>query len=104
MKHTPGPWNLNTCNGKIPVVREIKQPHGEASTFVASLHSRTGYVCRLDFGYGKPDDVANARLIENAPDLLAMCKEAYEFIGGDMSNPAIGRPLRAVIAKAEGAQ
>lgn len=70
--HTPGPWVFETANGRIPIVREMKLPHGEASVFKAVLRG----VCVLDFGYGHPAgmDEANAHLIAAAPDLLAACK------------------------------
>lgn len=69
--HTPGPWELQ--------LRERKRPHGEASTVEGSLR-RSGampveIVARVDFGYGRAVDEANARLIAAAPDLLLLVEE-----------------------------
>jgi hypothetical protein len=74
-KFTPGPWELQTLNRRLPVVREIKMPHGEASTYCTTIRSVTGeHVCKLDFGYERKGlDEANARLISAAPEM-------YEFI------------------------
>ncbi len=107
MAHTPGPWVVNTLNGKIPVVRELKSNVGEASRYHAAIIRDTAppfeRVCNLDFGYGKPDDEANARLIAAAPDLLEACTKAamrMEF-GDDTENETYNK-LEQAIAKAKG--
>lgn len=72
--HTPGPWIINTLNGKISTVLEVHSLHGEAPTYNSSIIRDTEppfkFVCKLNFGYGKPEDKANARLIAAAPELL----------------------------------
>ena len=74
MKHTPGPWIINTLDGKLPAIRKVKNAPGEAPSYEASIVVDGGPpffpICRLDFGYGKKVDQANARLIAAAPDLL----------------------------------
>jgi hypothetical protein len=78
MTHTPGPWYIHTLNGRIPIVRRIAMPYGEAPTFGSTIRSQSDadhHVCVLDFGYGCENDEANARLIAAAPDLLAACED-----------------------------
>ncbi len=73
--------------------------NGEADTYCASIKD----VCRLEFGYGRKTDEANARLIAAAPDLLEACKALVELVkeGGDCLVPEIVNGETA-IAKAEG--
>lgn len=90
--------------------------HGEADTFQSSLQAcgepPFKHVCRLDFGYGKKEDEANARLLAAAPELLEALKQArvyvaraYERAFPDLDeNDAILKEVDAAIAKAEGAQ
>lgn len=74
-QHTHGEWGFVTANGRLPIVREIKMPHGEASTFKSVIHADNGdFVVALDFGYGHARNHANARLIVAAPRLLAALK------------------------------
>lgn len=69
---TPGDWELVTANGRLRPVREQRRPHGEASTYEATV--RVGEfgasVCKLDFGYGQNTDTANAEFIAAAPRRL----------------------------------
>mgnify|MGYP001572091023 CR=1 FL=1 len=97
--------------GRLPAVRKVKQPHGEASTYVATIHSAAGHVCKLDFGYGRNEDEANARLFAAAPELLEALKFAIavdtEFHEGHapMRTPEYQESYDkalAAIAKAEG--
>lgn len=100
------PWHLRTANGKLPVVREIKQPHGEASHYhsvVGSGDTLCGpIVVKLDFGYGREDNERVAHLISAAPELL----EALKALLFDLEGHAVvdGRLTAAesAIAKAEG--
>ena len=86
--YTPGPWEINTANGRIPVVRRIKMPHQEADTFQSTVQAKTGpMVCRLDFGYGRKTNEADARLIAAAPDLLDALRGILEIGKRDMTNP-----------------
>lgn len=87
MAHTPGPW----------AVDEIRSV--QAITWC-------GEVCIADVG-GNADEeeqLANARLIAAAPDLLAACEamiaaeKACDILAGDSAITAI----RAAIARAKG--
>lgn len=103
-EHTPGPWEIHTANGRLPIVREVRMAHGEASTYSATVRSVNGdHVCKLDFGYGKAirEDTANARLIAAAPELLTACEAALnDRMYKDW--PPIADLLIAAIAKATG--
>jgi len=98
---------LNTVSGRLPEVREVKMPHGEASIYVATvLGPAREHVCKLDFGYGKASDVSTARLIAAAPELLAALKKAQidvcsEYCG-ESHHVESCRDATTAIAKAEG--
>jgi hypothetical protein len=89
--HTPGPWaaHFNVPLATIPG-HIIKTAYG-AETPIASLWEGGGTK-------GKPTQIANARLIAAAPELLAALRELLAL------NPhAIGAAsARAAIAKATG--
>lgn len=82
---TPGaPWEINTANGRLPIVRVRKMPHGEADTYTATIRTVSGeHVCVLDFGYGSKSDEAHARLIAAAPQLLSALKELVAVVRGE---------------------
>jgi hypothetical protein len=108
LTHTPGPWEVNTLNGRLPIVRRSNRPYGEASTYSSSIKAANGHVCVLDFGYGKAaEDEANAHLIAAAPELLAALRRFVELYDGvrDSIGPSVTATLtraEAAIAKAEG--
>ena len=81
---TPGPWIINTLDGKIPTVLKVHSVYGEAPTYNSVIIRDTeppfAFICKLDFGYGKPEDEANARLIAAAPELLEVLVNAIETI------------------------
>lgn len=93
--HTPGPWEVNYV---VDGAFEIQAARDGDPIVIAT---------RAPFRKRHLEFVDNARLIAAAPDLLAACVEAYEWIvrHGD-SVPASAVPLsmqlRAAIAKAEG--
>ena len=64
-KHTPGPWYVEKYGGHHRRVT-TKRAHREGTIAVATLHN-TG----LDFDEDLGDELADARLISAAPDLLA---------------------------------
>ena len=81
-KHTPGHWRLGTRNGE----RAIYGPKGEEiAVFTGMLFN--------------DEELANARLIEAAPELLSACIEAEVLL---KEYPVIERMVKAAIAKAEG--
>lgn len=94
MDHTPGSWIVNTLDGRIKPITGFKNG-GEATRYHATIIEDHGppfdIVCRLDFGYGKPEDEVNARLIAAAPDLLkALDKIAY----GEIQKTIGDKPMR----------
>lgn len=99
---TPGPWHLRTSNGNLPVVREIKLPNGEHSTYRAVVgHGNTlsgPIVANLDFGYGQRNDEANAYLIAAAPFMY----EALQYVVKHTTDPILERTARAALLKANG--
>jgi hypothetical protein len=94
--YTPGPWTVSALNGRD--VGPIRALHFEG-TDVRQLQS-------VAFVRERQESAANARLVAAAPELLAACVEAYDWIAnqGD-SAPAsalkLSTTLRAVIATAE---
>lgn len=79
--HTPGPW------AKTPSERTIyKESIGTIAHMDDSLLAMS----------------ANAKLIQAAPDMLAVLKEAVDCAVVYDTNPALLELFRAVIAKAEG--
>ena len=88
-QHTPGPWKV------------ASGPFG-ATVFVGEEENPR---IVSDAAASDPENVANARLIAAAPDLLAALREARERMMG--GSPAIRRLIErtdAAIAKAEGRQ
>lgn len=83
-KHTPGPWNVveGRTQGSVEIFADQKA--------IAECWRRND----------APTEIANARLIAAAPDLLEALREmvvkAYEW------HPSHTEKARAVIAKAEG--
>lgn len=95
-KHTPGPWT------HVSEPRPNGGPHWE--TIEAD-----GNILAEAYGYeGSPDEQhANARLIAEAPELLAALKAAEEYMGAGVTPCSQPYPLervRAAIAKAEGSE
>ncbi len=93
--HTPGPWHINAsgyCKGS-PCRWEIVAKGG-------------GIVAETNDG----TDMANARLIASAPDLLSALEQSYNAIawdipGGNLSDQEeedLLDVIRAAIAKAKG--
>jgi hypothetical protein len=96
VKHTPGPWKVETkkseweCNRGIPIYKNFVQ-----IARVILFDSKT--VC-------PEESQANARLIAAAPELLEACKEALEHFDKYTKGIVIDAKdsLRMAIAKAEG--
>lgn len=100
MSHTPGPWIT-------------AGPHGIGIAPAAMPDERLAVVMAMDcelteedmYGEDVPlaSQVANARLISAAPDLLAACEELLIYLGDwdDMDNDTCAAARKA-IAKAKG--
>jgi hypothetical protein len=95
---TPGPWwtaGFSSIVGN-PV---CAQPDKTKNTF---------NVCSVAAPVSREENIANARLIAAAPDLLAACEaqeELWQYVGDD-ARPAINRVQqmrRAALAKARDA-
>lgn len=94
-KHTPGPWHFNPESGNV----HGGKPDDGLCTVVALV------------GMGREMD-ANAHLIAAAPELLAACDRALNFLNNavefgfikrDTAHDAL-QELREAISKAEGGQ
>jgi hypothetical protein len=79
--HTPGPWAIHTCNENGPFLDSFYLST-TAQTWDGNEEERI--ICRFPTGTGQFSDMgrenlANARLIASAPDLLS----ALEFLLAD---------------------
>lgn len=97
-KHTPGPWSLGGSDGD-----------GSGGEGYIYCDNSLGSAVAIAFGeclpfpvFSREEEIANARLIAAAPDLLAVCQKV---VGnwGDLHHKDLMQ-LRAVIAKAEGGE
>lgn len=77
--HTKGPWTIDSEDTQDPDIMG-------GGCWIATCHS------------GYDSDVADARLIAAAPDLLEAAKYVIEYMGSKSTNLD---PLRAAIRKAE---
>lgn len=100
--HTPGPWEavMNVPTAAIP---------GHIIYTADDIHRPIALLWEGGGTHGKPTQVANARLIGAAPDLLEACKALLGIIHSQVacvdSKFDIGiATARAAIAKAEGRQ
>lgn len=110
-KHTPGPWDVEidgTCSAAWP---HITAPSRPLECPIAELPAL--YVLKEEFNHRaetyqeNPDifekaeifseNVANARLIAAAPDLLAACER---FLNPSDKGPRLEDMIRAAITKA----
>ncbi len=83
--HTPGPWLIN----------------GEFDSEISvEIASAAWPICELDPVEWSPEEIANARLIAAAPELLEACK----LVSSDHGSSAALRAVLKAIAKAEGRQ
>lgn len=85
IKHTPGPWSYD------PETHEIESGFG----LVATIANEGRGIAQDEEG------LANANLIEAAPELLSACRYAVQF-GDSEINGTIKKRLSGAIAKAEG--
>lgn len=95
-KHTPGPWTVEVA-GRIKSDPEYLE--------IRALDQPVGMRQRIAQTRGANME-ANARLIAAAPDLLAACIDAEEYLRG-IKNPtdeqrSLAAKIYSAIAKAEG--
>lgn len=94
-QHTPGPWDAEVPPSCMLCTRDIRSDDGKTIALI-------GY---RDYANDVSEDVANARLIAAAPDLLeAACRalDLLENLGVDSGVPGAANMLRDAIAKAAG--
>lgn len=84
--HTPGPWTVNGFGGEFVVIARLL-PDGVA----VSAHTSK-----------RIDEIANARLIAAAPDLLEACRLSQDLLVALAGGGEVLRKVGAAIAKAEG--
>ena len=110
--HTPGPWAIHTCNENGPSLDSFYLST-TAQTWDGNEEDRI--ICRFPTGTGQFSDMgrenlANARLIASAPDLLSALESAYNAIawdipGGNLSDQeedALLDVIREALRKAKG--
>ncbi len=92
--HTPGPWKL---------VQESVDPSWHIITAAGGR-----ITVNIHIEAGNATDIANARLIAAAPEMLEALKMAQQVINAHIPNempvcvPGVSRYIREAIANAEG--
>lgn len=74
-KHTPGPWEITSYNGKTEIKASGETQHMGHRWTVAQVFGDTGEIFH---GHGSPE--ANARLIAVAPEMLEALERMAEHI------------------------
>lgn len=87
--HTPGPWTVKDSRHKQHICANW---HGD-ETVIATTTDTYGAVFEAE-------NLANARLMAAAPDLLEACKMALYLVGG--FSPSTAGLMAAAIEKATG--
>lgn len=98
-KFTPGPWELdvvNTTNGESYFINKLVSEDGNSDT-IAEIPVLE------DNGVHLETQLANAKLIASAPDMLDVLKRAELTLAGLDGAPKTLAAIRDVIAKATGA-
>ena len=98
--HTSAPWDINTCNENGPFLDSFF-----LSTYNENECERI--ICRLPTSTGQFSDMgrenlANARLISAAPDLLQVAKDYVLLCQLHSMEGAVLDSALSAIAKAEG--
>jgi len=108
-EHTPGPWHL--CRHLQSLEADAACPCGYRGGIFGG--DEAGMVCEMGSTvipgeegleaprYPRPVELANARLIAAAPELLAACEEVYRMLG-KMAHYYKGGEMAAAIKKARG--
>lgn len=91
MNHTPGPWyTAETINGDILIIAK----DGESGRQISVVRS-------IVDGLTEQEQLANARLMASAPDLLKALEEVL-YTDCDSYNYYMWERVRAAIAKSKG--
>ena len=102
-KHTPGPWSLSPSFDRV----ERRVQHGDAPALVWSIASGINSA-HPDY-LPRAEQIANARLIAAAPELLAALEDMTDRYARAMKDSGVShypeamveiRSARAAIAKA----
>jgi len=105
--HTPGPWAVGESDGVW-----VHQPLSPSSNVICDIVGRA-WDPKTRTSEITPEDLANARLIAAAPDLLRAAGEMYELLydysdevckavrGAEPAFRALMHDLRHAIAKAQ---
>jgi len=94
VKHTPGPWIVGDCLTYNIPIRHLRTRENPQHVTVCYVGTPGRFV--------DEQDVADARLIAAAPDLLAICESVADQLM-ELKNPDLGvsiNRLRSVAAKA----
>lgn len=103
-QHTNGPWAIETCNENGPYLDSFYLS-AQVKTWDGNDDQRI--ICRLPTGTGQFSDIgreniANARLISTAPELLQIAKDYVLLCQLHDWEGAVLDSALAAIAKAEG--
>lgn len=82
LKHTPGPWPLETVKTSVGICHKIGQfpaPHSHRPITCACVYN-DGYPDPNRPGTWNPELWANARLMAAAPELLHACFVVKQFL------------------------
>lgn len=99
MAHTPGPWKVKV-DGQYTWVDGSKGKHVHVIT--ANGRTELAWCGVANDYYAGEENVANARLIAAAPDLLAACKLAMDVLEQWRTDHETHIVLARAIAKATG--
>lgn len=99
-EHTPGPWAYDGA-GRVDAVH-FRKPTGNMVDDGSGMKEYIGGLVALPYSCEAGTMEANARLIAAAPELLAACEKAVQWLDGWASAEPYVSELRAAIAKATG--
>jgi hypothetical protein len=106
--HTPGPWAINTCNENGPSLDSF---YLSTTTQTWDGNEEDRIICRFPTGTGQFSDMgrenlANARLISSAPEMLQALQSCLDYLLMDSMIEEDAAPeiesIRKAISKAKG--
>ena len=108
MKHTPGPWKIigerdlleDGIDDLMIVAFQVGPDAEDDDIYITNIGQ--GPVSPINESEHSKENLANARLIAAAPDLLEAAKKALDLIGNNESLAEAYKVLYWAIAKAEG--